>query len=113
MSSPAWQPKGMYVLGFTELFERMSYYTLSFLLVLYASDSVAKGGLGWSKERALMLVGYYTLAAYTLPLLGSFLADKAIGTFRSALLGAVLIIAGHSCMMLSNHENLFYFLYNQ
>ena len=85
------QPKGMYVLGFAELFERFSYYTLSFLLVLYASASVEKGGLGWTKEHALSLAGFYTLAAFSLPIIGGFLADKVIGTFRAAILGAFVI----------------------
>lgn len=104
------QPPGMYVLGFTEIFERLSYYTLAFLLVLYASDPIEKGGLGWTKESALSLVGVYTLAAYTLPLVGGLIADKFLGTFRAAIFGAILIIIGHACMVFSSpeHINLFY-----
>ena len=100
------QPKGMYVLGFAELFERFSYYTLSFLLVLYASASVEKGGLGWTKEHALSLAGFYTLAAFSLPIIGGFLADKFIGTFRAAMLGAFLIIIGHATIYFSASDHL-------
>lgn len=96
------QPTGMYVLAFTEIFERLSYYTLAFLLVLYASDPIEKGGLGWSKESALSLVGLYTLAAYTLPLAGGLIADKFLGTFRAAIFGSLLIIVGHACMAFSS-----------
>lgn len=103
------QPTGMYILGFTEIFERLSYYTLAFLLVLYASDSIEKGGLGWSKEEALSLVGFYTLAAYTLPLVGGFIADKFLGTFRAAVFGALLIIIGHICMAFSAPSGLVFF----
>lgn len=99
------QPKGMYVLGFAEVFERLSYYTLSFLLVLYASQSIDKGGLGWTKEQALSLAGFYTMAAYTLPLIGGFLADKFLGTYRAAIFGAFLIIMGHACIYFSSHEH--------
>ncbi|MES2614454.1 MAG: MFS transporter [Bdellovibrionota bacterium] len=100
------QPKGMYVLGFTEVFERMSYYTLAFLLVLYASASLEKGGLGWSKESAIYLAGFYNLAAYTLPLIGAFLADRVVGTFRAAIFGAFLIITGHLCMLFTSPEHI-------
>lgn len=103
------QPKGLYVLGFTEVFERLSYYTLSYLLVLYASDSVAKGGLGWTKEDALKLMGYYTLAAFALPVVGGFLADKFLGTFRAAILGAILIICGHALMLFVEASRIEYF----
>ena len=99
------QPKGMYILGAAEVFERLSYYTLSFLLVLYASDSIAKGGLGWTKPQALSLAGFYTLAAYTLPLIGAFMADKVLGTFRAAILGAILIIFGHASLLFATHEH--------
>lgn len=105
----AHQPTGMYVLGFTEVFERLSYYTLSYLLVLYASDTVLNGGLGWSKEDALKLMGYYTLAAFALPVIGGFLADKFLGTFRAAIIGAVLIICGHSLMLFANAAHISYF----
>lgn len=100
------QPKGMYVLGFAEVFERLSYYTLSFLLVLYASESIQKGGLGWTRQSALSLMGFYTLAAFTLPLIGGFIADKFIGTFRAAVVGAFFIVTGHVCMLFTSYEHM-------
>ena len=102
------QPKGMYILGLTEVFERISYYTLAWLLVLYASDTIAKGGLGWTKPQALSLVGFYTLAAFTLPLIGAFIADKVMGVFRAAMLGAALIIIGHATILLASHQHVNY-----
>lgn len=99
------QPKGMFVLGFAEVFERLSYYTLAFLLVLYASETTAKGGLGWSKEQALSLSGVYTMAAFTLPLIGGFVADKFMGTFRAAIFGAFLIIMGHATFLFASHDH--------
>ena len=102
-------PRGMYVLAFTELFERLSYYTLSFLLVLFASDTVAHGGLGWSKENALAITSAYTFAAFTLPIIGGFLADTYLGAYRSALIGGVLIIVGQVTMFFADAEHLPYF----
>jgi POT family proton-dependent oligopeptide transporter len=105
MSTHQKQPKGMFVLGFAEVFERLSYYTLAFLLVLYASETTAKGGLGWSKEQALSLSGVYTMAAFTLPLIGGLIADKFMGTFRAAVFGAILIIMGHATFLFASHEH--------
>lgn len=103
------QPAGMYVLAFTEVFERLSYYTLTFLLVLYASDTLANGGLGWTKEKALITAGYYTLGSYALPLIGGFLADKYFGPFYASVLGAIIIIAGHTLMLFSSNDHILFF----
>ena len=102
------QPAGLYVLAFTEVFERLSYYTLSYLLVLYASATPAAGGLGWSKESALTLMGLYTMAAFTLPIIGAYLADSFLGRYRAAFLGGIIIILGHFCMLFSASQPLLY-----
>src|SRR5437870_4034982 len=109
MSSYMNQPKGMIVLGFTEIFERLSYYTLAALLVLYASAPVLQGGLGWSKESALLLMGKYSLAAFTVPLLGGYIADKFLGAFRAAVIGGIMITAGHTVMYFSNYGLSFFY----
>jgi POT family proton-dependent oligopeptide transporter len=109
MTVIAKQPKGMYVIGSAEVFERFSYYSLSFLLVLYASATVEKGGLGWTKEASLSLMGYYTLAAFSLPVIGGFLADKVIGTYRASIFGGLLIILGHVTMFFSSANRLYLF----
>ncbi|RDB35977.1 MAG: MFS transporter [Spirobacillus cienkowskii] len=102
------QPKGMYVLAYTEVFERLSFYTLSYLLVLYASAPLAQGGLGWSNERSLALMGIYTMAAFTLPIIGSFIADRFIGRRVAVFVGGLTIILGHFLMLFSSHEIIFY-----
>ena len=108
MTSKTKQPKGMYVLAFTEIFERFSYYTLAFLLVLYASAPLQNDGLGWSNEKSLALVGIYTMAAYTLPIIGSFIADRFIGKGKSVIFGGCVIIFGHFFMLFSKNESIFY-----
>lgn len=105
-SSALKHPLGMYVLAFTELFERLSYYTLSFLLVLFASDTVAHGGLGWTKEAGIGISSMYTFAAFTLPIFGGFVADKYMGAFRSAVLGGILIMIGHVIMYFADADHL-------
>jgi POT family proton-dependent oligopeptide transporter len=99
------QPKGLWVLFITEMWERFSYYGMRALLVLYLIAStdgeLASGqantnpGFGWSEESAYLLYGIYTWAVYLTPIFGGVLADKLLGTHRSMLLGGWIIAAGH------------------
>ncbi len=105
------QPKGLFVIAGTEIFERISFYSISFNLVLYTSAAKDKGGLGWLPEHALYLAGLYTFAAFTLPLIGGFLADKFIGSYRSVVLGALMIMMGHLLLYFAtpHHRSILYF----
>jgi len=99
------QPKGLWVLFITEMWERFSYYGMRALLVLYliaSTDAELTGGqantnpgFGWSEESAYLLYGIYTWAVYLTPVFGGMLADKLLGTHRSMLIGGWIIAAGH------------------
>src|SRR5687767_4275873 len=97
------QPRGMFIIGCTEIFERLSFYTLAAILVLYAAAPIADGGLGWSKESSLLLMGKFTLAVFTVPLIGGFIADHYIGPYRAAILGGIMIATGHGIIYFANH----------
>ena len=86
-------PKGLYVLFFTELWERFSFYGMKTLLVLYMVNYFF-----WSQEDASSLLGTYAGLAYGLPIVGGFIADRYLGARRAVILGAVLLSAGHLCM---------------
>jgi POT family proton-dependent oligopeptide transporter len=92
------QPVGLFLLFGAEMWERFSFYGMRALLVLFAADSAAHGGLGWSKESADHLIGWYGFAAYAMPLVGGYAADRFIGTRRSMVIGGAIIAAGHFCM---------------
>jgi proton-dependent oligopeptide transporter, POT family len=96
------QPRGLWVLFVTEMWERFSYYGMRALLVLYLiastggeDDSEPNPGFGWAEQDAYLLYGIYTWAVYLTPLAGGFLADRFLGTHRSLLLGGWIIAAGH------------------
>ena len=80
--------KAFYLLMATEFWERFSYYSMQFLLVLYASATIAHGGLGWSKVMALQLTGIYGALSFALPIFGGLLVDKQLGQKIAALIGA-------------------------
>ncbi len=86
-------PKGLYVLFFTELWERFSFYGMKTLLVLYMINHFF-----WSQGDASHLLGVYSALAYGLPVIGGFVADRYLGARRAVILGAVLLTIGHFLM---------------
>jgi POT family proton-dependent oligopeptide transporter len=108
MSSSFQQPPGLRVLAITEAFERFSFYTLQFLLVLFASAPTQEGGLGWSNAQALSLAGLYTMGAYGFPVIGAFLADRVLGIATAVFFGGFLIILGHFFMLFVHSTGFFY-----
>lgn len=91
-------PKGLFVLFFTELWERFSFYGMKAILVLYMVASVEEGGLGWSDAKGLAILGYYQLLVYLMSVPGGFVADKLLGQRKSVYLGGLLLCAGHFLM---------------
>ncbi|MEM7605563.1 MAG: oligopeptide:H+ symporter [Myxococcota bacterium] len=91
-------PKGLYILFFTELWERFSYYGMRALLVLYLTAPMLEGplgGQGWEEERAFALYGTYTMFVYLAAIPGGFIADRLLGQKRSVMLGGLTLCAGH------------------
>ena len=95
-------PRGLYVLFFSEMWERFGFYGLRAILILYMTktmlldDKVATG----------MFAAYMALV-YTTPIIGGLLADKLLGARRAIVIGAILISLGHF-MLVTLQENMFY-----
>ena len=87
-------PPGLYVLFFTEMWERFGYYLMLGILPLYLTDS-QKGGLGMSDKEAFSIVGTYIAFVYLTPFIGGLLADRLLGFRITILLGAVLMMLGY------------------
>ncbi|MER2998335.1 peptide MFS transporter [Pontibacter populi] len=87
-------PKGLYLLFFTELWERFSYYGMRGLLMLYLTKTALEGGLGYSVADAALIYGYFTGFVYFTPIIGGWLADKFLGHRRAILIGGVLMALG-------------------
>lgn len=91
-------PVGLYVLFFTELWERFSYYGMRAILVLFIYTSIEDGGLGWTKGEALELYGWYTMLVYVMSIPGGILADKMLGQKKTVMLGGLLLCLGHGIL---------------
>ena len=110
-SNELWgHPKGLYVLFFTELWERFSYYGMRAILVLFLVAKVkddAHGGLGWSRQEALALYGWYTMLVYVASIPGGWLADRVLGQKKAVMYGGLLLCAGHGIMAI--HGMMFFY----
>ncbi len=93
-------PVGLYVLFFTEMWERFSYYGMRAILVLYLVTQTTdlNPGLGWTNGEALALYGWYTMLVYVASIPGGYIADRFLGQKKSVIVGAVLLVIGHSVL---------------
>ncbi|MCH2230778.1 MAG: peptide MFS transporter [Crocinitomicaceae bacterium] len=94
-------PIGLYVLFFTEMWERFSYYGMRAILVLYivaGVDNAVGHGLGWTEGEAYMLYGWYVMLVYVMSIPGGIIADKILGQKKAVMLGALILCAGHGVL---------------
>ncbi|PIE50852.1 MAG: MFS transporter [Flavobacteriales bacterium] len=95
-------PVGLFVLFFTEMWERFSYYGMRALLVLFLVAKVTDGGWGWERKEAYALFGWYVMLVYFLPMLGGWLADNKWGHVKTVIIGALIITSGHASMAIAD-----------
>lgn len=95
-------PAGLFVLFFTEMWERFSYYGMRAILVIFLTGALLgeNPGWEWSTQAALSLLGTYAMLVYLTPLLGGWLADNKIGYKMAVVIGALLMTLGHASMAL-------------
>lgn len=93
-------PKGLYILFFTEMWERFSFYGMRALLVLYlvAKTTAQNKGLGWAQDNALQLYGWYGMLVYVMGIPGGIVADKILGQKKAVLIGGILLVLGHGIL---------------
>ena len=95
-------PAGLYVLFFTEMWERFSYYGMRAILVLYlvaeSTPDAINPGLNWETGAALSLYGTYTMLVYVASIPGGWIADNILGQKKSVLYGGILLVLGHSIL---------------
>ncbi|MBK7291754.1 MAG: peptide MFS transporter [Chitinophagaceae bacterium] len=88
-------PRGLYVLFFTEMWERFGYYLMLGIFALYMLDSTQNGGMGFSASKKSDIYGTYLGLVYLTPFIGGLLADRILGYRKSIIIGALLMAAGY------------------
>ena len=100
-------PKGLYVLFFTEMWERFGYYLMLGIFSLYMLDSVDNGGMGFDSGTKSDIYGTYLGLVYLTPFLGGLLADRILGYRKSIIAGGLLMAAGYFTLSIPS-QNTFY-----
>src|SRR5215813_15028101 len=77
-------PPGLYVMFFTELWERYSFYSMMAILSLYMNEA-----LHFDVAKVGSIYGAYTAGVYFLPLFGGLIADRVLGFNRAVIAGGV------------------------
>lgn len=96
------QPKALYPLFFTELWERFGFYTIQTIFVLYLTQ-----GLLYTDHKAYLLYGAFNSLLYLTPFVGGYLADRFLGMRRAILLGGILLCLGYLLMAFPDPSMLF------
>ncbi|GAA4514046.1 peptide MFS transporter [Sphingobacterium thermophilum] len=95
-------PSGLFVLFFTEMWERFSFYGMRVLLVNFLTTAIIVGspfsGWGWDPVQAGALYGTYAMLLYISPIFGGILADKYLGYRYAVVIGAAIMTLGHLFM---------------
>ena len=97
-------PLGLYILFFTEMWERFSYYGMRGILIYYLTKSMIEGGIGFNESSASLIYGSFTGLVYFTPLIGGWLADKYLGQRRAITIGGVTMMLGQFVLFLINTE---------
>ena len=100
-------PIGLKTLFFTEMWERMSYYGMRGILVLFMTASISNGGLDFSNASASAIYGIYAAAVYLATLPGGWIGDNILGQQKTILYGGIVIMFGHLLLAIPN-MNFFY-----
>lgn len=95
-------PKGLYLLFFTELWERFSYYGMRGILILYLTKQLVEGGLAIDKGSAALIYGYFTGFVYFTPLIGGWLADRFLGQRLAITIGGITMMLGQFTLFYMN-----------
>ena len=100
-------PKGLYVLFFTEMWERFGYYLMLGIFSLYMLDGWENGGMGFGSAKKSDIYGTYLGLVYLTPFLGGLLADRILGYRKSIIIGALLMAAGYLLLSIHSTETFF------
>ncbi len=91
------QPQGLYILFFTELWERFSYYGMRALFILYMTNA-----LMFSDQKSYLIYGTYGTLVYITPIIGGTIADRLFGYRRAIIFGGVLMAFGQFSLMIKS-----------
>ncbi len=103
-------PAGLFIIFFTEMWERFSFYGMRILLVIFLTAPLFGENPGWAdwpREHALALFGTYASLLYLTPILGGYIADKITGYRWAVVIGCLIMTLGHASMAFETETTLY------
>lgn len=102
-------PAGLFVLFFTEMWERFSFYGMRVLLINFLTMAIIGTNPGWEWNIGVAsgLFATYAGLLYLTPILGGIIADKFLGYRMSVAVGAIVMTLGHVCMAMDTEFTLY------
>ena len=91
------------------MWERLSFYGMRALLILFLVDQVAHGGLGLDDRTAAAIYGLYSGGTYLACLPGGWIGDRLLGSQRAVLIGGIVITLGHLLLGFAPSTEVFMF----
>lgn len=103
-------PSGLFVLFFTEMWERFSFYGMRVLLINFLTMAAigTNPGWEWSSENAGALFGTYAGLLYLTPIAGGIIADKFTGYRWAVVIGALIMTLGHASLALETEFSMYF-----
>jgi proton-dependent oligopeptide transporter, POT family len=95
-------PKGLYLLFFTEMWERFSYYGMRGILMLYMTKLWIENGLNIPESSASLIYGFFTGFVYFTPIIGGWIADRFIGQRKAITIGGITMFFGQLVLFAMN-----------
>jgi len=102
-------PAGLFVIFFTEMWERFSFYGMRILLVIFLTAPLfgENPGWDWPRQHALELIGTYGSLLYLTPIVGGWIADKFTGYRVAVVIGCFIMMLGHLAMVVETPWSLY------
>ena len=96
-------PRQLYLLFFTEMWERFSFYGMKALLLAYMVTQ-----LKFDEPKGYAILGSYAALVYTMPMFGGMMADRFLGYRRAIMFGGILMSIGHFILAIPQDWSFFY-----
>jgi POT family proton-dependent oligopeptide transporter len=103
LSTSKGHPKQLYLLFFTEMWERFSFYGMKALLLAYMVTQ-----LKFDEPKGYAILGSYAALVYTMPMFGGMIADRFLGYQKAVLFGGVMMTIGHLVLAIPQDWSFFY-----
>lgn len=97
--------KAFWVVWAIELWERFGYYGVQAIIALYFVKE-----LGYSESQSFYIFGSFSAFVYGFVWIGGWIGDQYLGTKRTLVLGAIILMISYAALALSNHNTIFYAL---